>query len=290
MHKPYKEWEQSVQVVSLYELMFEYAVHDLMQILVGLQTTSAMLKSAKEPLSPPEWATLKNIGTALSGLHWLGQKIALEPGLLGMIAQLKDDVWTTKHSQIAAIVVKTRLDGIIDGVIIALKSRKFMFVPFDQASYWNNHELFGEDFRAEFPAAAVAEGIEAGNCYAAGRWTACVFHCMRVAEYGLRKIAQTLKVKTTHKGKVFPVEYADWEKVIAAIQVKIADIRKVPRGPKRQELLRAYSSAADHCEYMKDIWRNEASHARRRYSQAESLDAIERVRGFIESLPKSKPK
>ena len=288
MHKPYKEWEQAVQVVSLYELMFEYAVNDLMLIVTGLQATSNLLKFAQEPLSPPEWGTLKKVGSALSGLHKLGQKIALEPGLLDMIAQLKEDVWTTKRPQIAAIVVKTRLDGIIAGIIVTLKLRKFMFVPSDQASYWDNRELFGEDFRAEFPAAAVAEGIETGNCFAAGRWTACVFHCMRVAEYGLRKIAQTLKVKTTHKGKVYPVEYADWEHVIDAIKVKIADIRKIPRGPKREELLRAYSSAADHCEYMKDIWRNEASHTRRLYNKVNCLSAISDVQGFIQSVPKSK--
>jgi hypothetical protein len=269
--------------------MFEYAVNDLMQILVGLQTTSTLLKSAKEPLSPPEWGTLKKVGTALSGLHKLGQKIALESVLLDMIAQLKEDAWQ-KHPQVPAIVFKSRLDAIIEGIIGALKSRRFMFVPSDQASYWENPRLFGDDFRAEFPAAAVAEGIEAGNCFAAGRWTACVFHCMRVAEYGLRKIAQTLKVKTIHKGKVFPVEYADWEKVIAAIQAKIADIRKVPRGPKRQELLRAYSSAADHCEYMKDIWRNETAHTRRLYNKVNCLSAISDVQGFIQSLPKSRPK
>ena len=94
---------------------------------------------------------------------------------------------------------------------------------------------------------------------------------MRAAEHGLRMLARKLKVKLTHKGKTQPVEYADWEKVIAAIKDKITAARALPHGPKRQERLENLSDAADHCVFMKDIWRNNISHTRKPYTSAEAI-------------------
>jgi hypothetical protein len=159
-----------------------------------------------------------------------------------------------------------------------------MFVPADQAEYWDDPEMFGDDFLIGFPKAAVSEMVEAGNCFAAARWTAAVFHCMRVAEYGLRRLAKNLRVTISSKGKTCPIEYGDWDTVITAIRNKIKETRTLPRGPKKQQNLQFYSTAADHCEYMKDIWRNEISHTRRRYNKAESLAVINRVREFVRPL------
>ena len=55
---------------------------------------------------------------------------------------------------------------------------------------------------------------DAVETYAFGLNTASVFHCMRVSEFGLRWIAQKLRVKITDKGKVVPIEFGTWEKVI----------------------------------------------------------------------------
>lgn len=69
--------------------------------------------------------------------------------------------------------------------------------------------------------------------------------------------------------------------MISAIQNKIKKIRQRPVGPKREEELQFLSNAADHCEYMKDIWRNELSHTRRWYKKEEALSVINRVREFV---------
>ena len=123
---------------------------------------------------------------------------------------------------------------------------------------------------------------EAISCYALDRNTAAVFHLMRVAEYGLRHIARKLRVKITHTKKAMPIEFADWEKVITGIKNKIDDVRKLPIGPKRQGELEQYSDAADHCVYMKDIWRNNVSHARKPYKKTDALNVLERVRDFMQ--------
>jgi hypothetical protein len=110
----------------------------------------------------------------------------------------------------------------------------FMFVPADEAKYWDNPDIFGVEFLAAFPDDAIIEMREAGNYYADARGTACVFHCMRVAEFGLRKLARKVKATITHTGKKCPLEYGDWDTVITAIKNKIIEIRKLPRGPRRE--------------------------------------------------------
>lgn len=284
MQNPFKELGDTVKVISLCELMYEYAITVLVQGASGLVAAKATLGYTKDSLSPVNPRRLENVGKVLTDLHMYGREIGLDSTLLEQIEKLHGLV-TSEDCKTPTIAIETRLESVIQGIFSNLDSKKFMFVPADQASYWENPAIFGGDFLAEYPEAARFEATEAGNCFAAGRWTACVFHSMRVAEYGLRKLAKTLKVTIHDKEKMCPIEYGDWHKVITAIRNKIADIRKVPAGPKKAEKLRLYSNAADHCEYMQDIWRNEVSHARRRYNKTESLAVMNRVREFVQSVP-----
>ncbi len=275
-------------IVSLYELMFEYDINVLVQGTSGLIAAKATLGYAKNSSAPVDPRRLKSLGKVLTGLHVYGREIGLDSSLLDQIEKLHGLI-TCDDCKTSALAIETRLDSIIQGIFGNLGSKKFMFVPEDQASYWQDRTIFGDDFWENSTAAARFDAIEAGNCYAAGRWTACVFHSMRVAEHGLRKLAKVLKVTISDRGKLVPIEYGDWDKVITVSRIKIGEMRKVPAGPKKVESLRLYSNIADHCEYMKDIWRNEVSHTRRQYSGPESLGVMNRVCEFMLSVP-MKPK
>jgi hypothetical protein len=56
----------------------------------------------------------------------------------------------------------------------------------------------------------------------------------------------------SHKSKC-PLEYADWEKVIAGIENKIALVCRKPVGSKRNMELTFYSEAVSHCRHIRDI-------------------------------------
>lgn len=75
---------------------------------------------------------------------------------------------------------------------------------------------------------------------------------MRVAEYALRLLARNVKITLTHKGKTHPIEYAEWDQVITQIKNKISAVRQLSKGRPKDDVLKLFSSAADHCEYMKD--------------------------------------
>lgn len=129
---------------------------------------------------------------------------------------------------------------------------------------------------------------EAYYCYALERNTASVFHAMRVSEYGLRHVARKVRVTLTDKGKPHPIEYATWDKVIAGIKKKIEEARQLSQGPKKIARLQFWSSAAENCTYIRDIWRNEVSHTRRTYNDHEALGILERVKSFMQLLAEKK--
>jgi hypothetical protein len=274
-------------LLSLWEIMFEYKLNDLALGLGAIISASRDLSTSdtlKQPICTEDYA--KIIGTSLDGLAIMCGNFNADPSLVKQMKMLSKSLLDGSADRREA-VLHVQLVAIIEGIQTNLESRKFMFVPADQAAYWSNIELFGDDFIFGFPRPAMHEMVEAGNCFAAGRWTATVFHCMRVAEYGLRKLAKNLRVTISSKGKNCPIEYGDWDTVITAIRNKIKETRNLARGPKKEQGLKFYSSAVDHCEYMKDIWRNEISHTRRRYSKSESLAVINRVKEFVQPLAKT---
>jgi len=164
-----------------------------------------------------------------------------------------------------------------------LRKRLFMFIPMVDATFLNKEAMFGPEV-AEKISEANTDIQSAGNCYGTGNYTASVFHLMRVAEFGLRRIGRKLKVSLRHKRKPITIEYAVWDQVITACNNKIGKIRQGRVGKKRERLLSLYSDAAQHCLFMKDIWRNNISHTRQPYNQPEALAVMARVKDFMRFL------
>jgi hypothetical protein len=161
-----------------------------------------------------------------------------------------------------------------------LEKRLFAFIEPRHASLFNEMEETWKDIFSCMPDSKI-DVEDAHIARMVELDTATVFHMMRVAEYGLRRMAVKLRVRLTHKGKAMPIEFADWEKVITGMKNKIDAIRKTKVGPTRVKQLEKCSDAADHCTFMKDIWRNNVSHARKPYKASEALAVLERVRDFM---------
>lgn len=214
--------------------MVEYKLNDFALTLGSIISASRDLHTAdqlKQPICDDLFCT--TLGTSLEGLGIMVNEFDADPSLIKQITFLSESLLKGTADRREA-VINAQLRAIIEGIQVCLDSRKFMFVPADQAGYWFNAGLFGDDFLFGFTKAAIHEMFEAGNCFTAGRWTATVFHCMRVAEYGLRKLAKKLRVTISNKGKNCPIEYGDWDTVITAIKNKITELRKLPRGPQKE--------------------------------------------------------
>jgi hypothetical protein len=73
-----------------------------------------------------------------------------------------------------------------------------MFVSFDvsDSALFRNEQPFGNAVWNAFPS-AIDDSIEAGKCIALERYTAAVFHLMRVLEAGLKALAKALGAPRT---------------------------------------------------------------------------------------------
>lgn len=268
-------------VVSLYELMHRYRLDHVCTILTALQT---LLRDCvyqdviKTELSSEQIAGLKYL------IEALGDAMRLTEADKSLLAQFDSfQRLLEKGAERRPSVVEANLRQIMLGVDVVLRNRLFMFVPEAHAPYYMNLEQFGESVVAMFPE-AIPDMLEASTCYAAGRSTACVFHSMRAAEFGLRHIANEMGVEIMDGKKPCPIEFGTWEKVLIAIDTKRTEVRREPKGAEHNEKTRTYASLADSCSYLKDIFRNDTMHSRRMYSEEEALVAMNTVIRFMNLL------
>ncbi len=166
----------------------------------------------------------------------------------------------------------------INAIYAELNSKLFLYVPSYRAHFFDKEDILSEPTRAAFPA-AYSEVREAGNCFAAGRFTATVFHAMRAAEIGLRTLAATVNVILP-----FPVELADWQNLIEKVESEIKKLSQLPKSTTKDEEQQFYSEAATHFRYFKDAWRIRVSHVRETYDDAQALSILNHAREFFETL------
>lgn len=123
---------------------------------------------------------------------------------------------------------------------------------------------------------------EAVFCYVLERNTACVFHCMRVAEIGLRALARRMKIALPKKRKV---EWAEWQQILNGMNDRIVDLgRTLKAGPTKDTLLEFYSGAVAQFTGFKDEFRNQVMHVRQSYDEHQAASALTRVRDFMHKL------
>lgn len=98
----------------------------------------------------------------------------------------------------------------------------FFTVKDGRFRYYNNSQLAGEDFKANFPKGNV-ELIEAGNCLVTDRYTACVFHLMRTLEIALIALERKLNIPRPQEGP-----NKTWGRTLNRIRDKISEYDKLP--------------------------------------------------------------
>jgi hypothetical protein len=164
-----------------------------------------------------------------------------------------------------------KIDSIQSMASQELADRKFLYVPKARAGHYGNKLLCGELVAEKFPA-ALPDIIEAGNCFALERPTACVFHLMRVIPYGMAALAKLLKVKYTQ-----PIRCLQWNEIIQPIDNAVKGLQKVKRSPQKLRDQQYYSEIVVHLYFCKDAWRNHVSHSPDPYDMGQALSVMDHV-------------
>jgi hypothetical protein len=150
-----------------------------------------------------------------------------------------------------------------------LEERKFYFVPQERADYYcegSPFEFLGPKMEPFAPVveafpSATTDILEAGNCFALARYTACVFHLMRVMEAGLKAIAKEMQVPYA----------SNWGACISEIE-------------KRSQADEFSKNAILYLRSVKNAWRNPTMHIEATYSQEWADRILQAVQVFMVHL------
>lgn len=184
-------------------------------------------------------------------------------------------------SSLSVADAKAKLEHFKD--VLRHESESAMFLslaPGVQELIWDDAPLGDEAFGV-LPIAEDAK--EAAFCYGVGRYTACVFHLMRVVELTLRAVAS--KHRVNFRGRL---DYQEWGSIIRKVREKInkkiaAARKKYTKGPgpaKEAEIQR-YIALIDSVDYFSQTDRNPLFHTRISYKPHEAFGILLRVKDFV---------
>jgi len=224
----------------------------------------------KARLSDPEGELLdrKQVVTFLDSIRIISSVFGLKgsESLADEILEEIDEITLTNlsHSlgQLRGILRKELLD------------KRVLYIPQEAVKWFKNEKTFGENALSAFPS-AMEDIKEAGNCFALDRPTACVFHCMRILEYGLCALANNVGVT---------FDKQQWHTIIEKIEHEIKELRKGPQGNEKNDHLQFLCEAAKEFMYFKDGWRNHVTHRRMIYDLSQAASILGHTRLFMSHL------
>jgi len=164
--------------------------------------------------------------------------------------------------------VASEIEHLDRTIRLEMENHLFFFMPPNQADYYDKSELMGADVLAKFPDLRY-DIVEAGNCYAASRSTAVVFHLMRIMEVGVQEFGKKLGVTL--------VQEKNWQNILDEINKAV---KALPKGPQAVEM----AHAAANLYSVKVAWRNEVMHPNDTYGHDEAKSLIGLVRVFMGQL------
>jgi hypothetical protein len=164
------------------------------------------------------------------------------------------------------------LAELVNRISDELTSTLFLSVSLSRVPYYEQKvSLLDPDVTSKFPAKLSEDMGEAGKCLALGRYTATVFHLMRVMEIGVRKFGDKLGVTLA--------EEKNWQNILNETNkpIKAMAERKEPHAT-------VYAAVAAHLYNVKVAWRNEVMHPKETYTEEEAENIFRNVKTFISDL------
>jgi len=262
-------------IMSLGEIMNQYRVVHLVEVIDGLKRVENIIekrcdKGERDVVTKAGDRTMDMVISPVIESCKKQCELLEMKAPLRRIAELKPLLLfgvTNEH-------LRVQLQEAQRDICRELEERRFAYIPVERAF---KHDSLVKDWHkviGAFPDCGkdVNDGVDS---YALGLYTATVFHAMRIAETGIRTLAKRLRITLTGKKKhPLPIEYATWDEIITGIRNKINAAHMLPKGARREKQRNFYSDIADHCGYMKDLWRNPVSHARKSYNEGEALGVL----------------
>jgi hypothetical protein len=249
-NRPRVDFDRPDGLWSLWAIMHEFDAADWYLV---TQLTTSLLSDA-EGKSAAERFT--NSDSLIGHLRSISEACGVAGLTVSAAVVRQQQLWvSTKESPNSIIATFGDVIGtcktILDTVQAELASKLFFRLSDETAKYYKDKRLFGDEVETVFPS-AVTDIEESGKCLALGRGTATVFHMMRVAEIGLKKVGADLNIPYAPSWESYTKQIGD--KLAMPHSKKSIKLRK--NSPFYREVLGDILS-------MKTAWRNPTMHIER---------------------------
>lgn len=195
-------------------------------------------------------------------------------GLRVSVRCADESIEKVKEGRCTYVEYRELLKKLNDIILLEMQDQVFMYIPSKRAERYNQQDFFGPLVTKNFPSVAF-DITECGNCFAAGRFTACVFHLMRALEIGLSAFAKIFGVSS---------DRANWHNIIEQIESKIRETRAKNLTSDEKRKYEIYAQAANGFMFFKEAWRNYTAHARGKYTEEEADNIFRNVQSFMNKL------
>lgn len=171
-----------------------------------------------------------------------------------------------KFSEVTVELMK----GLQDRIQDEMEERLFLYLPSDEAEFYNSSEsFFSREAFAKWPN-LLEDASESIKCVALSRYTASVFHLMRIMEFAVQKLGDKLGVHFT--------EEKNWQVILDQVNKKIKELDQTAKAT------RTLASVSANLYNVKLAWRNEVMHPKATYTKEETIRVLDSVKAFIEEL------
>ncbi len=158
-----------------------------------------------------------------------------------------------------------------------LSANTFLYLEPREADTYVNPLEGWDAVIAAFPSAAI-DIEEASKCMALCRYTACVFHLMRIMELALRTLAVTL-----NNPKIDPRNHPSWESILKKCRDELEKDR-VDRAPEWAADSAFFAGVSANLMGVKEAWRNPTMHVGVSYTEERARDINTHVQSFMRHL------
>lgn len=185
--------------------------------------------------------------------------------------------WLIKNTPDKRDTIHQQLNELVNRIYDEFNIHHLLILSPTETEYYGAKEsLFGEKVALKF--SELTEDIsEASNCYALGRYTACVFHLMRIMEKTVQYFGKKTKVVLNK-----PIIEENWYKITRAINDKV---KSMPDKTKRQRDKKdKYGATVSHLDNIRRAWRNKTMHPKVTYTQEQAATILNAVDIFMKEL------
>ena len=163
------------------------------------------------------------------------------------------------------------IEEIHQRVIDELSLKKLLVIDSLKEEYYNpKGSIFGQNVLNSFPSCEF-NIVEAGNCFALSRYTACVFHLMRALETPIKAFAQKLDLDIDNR--------ANWSEILKKITKSIDRLDN-------KQIKEKYHSIVAYFPSIKTGWRNYTMHGNSKFTEEETKAMLEVCKVIMQELSK----